>query len=97
MYLRGSNDAIIMLCTFRIQRILEVDSSLHIAYFMSCILKKIGLKNLGHLKMTQFGSNMLLLTRLLVTLGSISQQFRVKSKSKMTVHGKTGKHTKVYF
>ena len=52
--------------------------------------------------MTQFGSNVLLLTRLVVTLGSILEkmfdpEFRVQGKSKMAVHEKSGKQTKVYF
>ena len=33
-----------------------------------------GLKYPGHLKMTQCGSNVLLLTRLVVTLGSILEE-----------------------
>ena len=37
-------------------------------------IKTSGLKYLDHLKMTQFGSNVLLLTRLVVTLGSILEE-----------------------
>ena len=37
-------------------------------------LKTSGLKYPGHLKMTQFGSNVLLLTRLVVTLGSVLEE-----------------------
>ena len=36
--------------------------------------KTSGLKYPGHLKMTQVGSNVLLLTRLVVTLGSILEE-----------------------
>ena len=37
-------------------------------------LKTSGLKYPGHLKMTQFGSNVLLLTHLVVTFGSILEE-----------------------
>ena len=54
----------------------------------------------ANLKMTQsnHGSNMLLLTHLLVTPRSIicDPEFRVKVKSEMTVHEKRGKYTRVY-
>ena len=41
---------------------------------MKQTIKTSGLKYPGHLKMTQFGSNVFLLTRLVVTLGSILEE-----------------------